>query len=200
MSIQVARFCSLLVDVLPVQLTHLSRPRTQTAVQVICSCPTSFELFITDPRNVFGAGSSFEYRNVGFSVIFSVFCFCCWFCARHPCRTSCLRSHFLSVRHLEQHNALCPIRPDLQNVRVCFLTFDVQVPSSMSVQFIANTAYQGAAVDQSSFVLLPSPLPATPQLLARLYNAPLQYNCLDNRTSFAIFSSSQVVLQDDLDA
>ena len=70
----------------------------------------------------------------------------------------------------------------------------------MSVQFIANTAYQGADVDQSSFVLLPAPLPATPQLLARLYNAPLQYNCLDNRTSFAIFSSSRVVLQDDLDA
>ena len=70
----------------------------------------------------------------------------------------------------------------------------------MSVQFIANTAYQGADVDKSSFVLLPVPLPATPQLLARLYNAPLQYTCLDNRTSFGIFSSNQVVLQDDLDA
>ena len=46
----------------------------------------------------------------------------------------------------------------------------------------------------------PAPLPSTPQLLAQLYNAPVQYTALHPRTSYAIFSASMVVKQDDLDA
>ena len=70
----------------------------------------------------------------------------------------------------------------------------------MSVQGSAFTTYANATQqDISSFVVLPSLLPSTPQLLSRLYNAPLQYTCLDNRTSYAIFSSTKVVKRDDLD-
>jgi hypothetical protein len=75
----------------------------------------------------------------------------------------------------------------------------------MSVQAGATAVYQGvpsntSIIDDSAFVVLPSLLFATPQLLARLHSAPLQYTCLDNRTSYAIYSANQVVRQDDLDA
>jgi tripeptidyl-peptidase-1 len=71
----------------------------------------------------------------------------------------------------------------------------------MSIQGSAIATFENLTQkDTSSFVILPALLPSTPQLLARLYNAPMQYTCLDNRTSFAIFSSSEVVKQDDLDA
>jgi tripeptidyl-peptidase-1 len=71
----------------------------------------------------------------------------------------------------------------------------------MSIQGSVIATFANATnQDISTFVILPALLPATPQLLARLYNAPMQYTCLDNRTSFAIFSSTEVVKRDDLDA
>jgi hypothetical protein len=72
MSIQVARCCSLFIGQSVTRATHAivpsQNPNCSTSNQFVS---TSFELFITDPRNVFGAGSSFEYRNVG-SPSFSV--------------------------------------------------------------------------------------------------------------------------------
>ena len=73
----------------------------------------------------------------------------------------------------------------------------------MSVQGIALASFKTGNTttpDESSFVVPSAPLPSTPQLLAQLYNAPVQYTALDPRTSFAIFSSQMVVKQDDLDA
>jgi hypothetical protein len=92
-------------------------------------------------------------------------------------------------------------------IRVCRLSFNVKVPFSMSVQGVALATFKitGANLtvdneDVSTFVIPPTPLPSSPQQIAQLYHAPLQYTALHPITSYAIFSSSEVVLQDDLDA
>jgi hypothetical protein len=113
-----ARFCSLLVDVLPVKLTHLSRPRIQTAVPVICSCPPASSC--SSPTRAMclepAARSNTEMwvlRHFQCS-LFLLLVLC-----RHPCLTSCLRSHFLSVHHLEQHRHPVPHQtryPELASV------------------------------------------------------------------------------------
>ncbi len=101
---------------------------------------------------------------------------------------------------------LCAFEPQFR-IRVCRLTFDLKVPFSMSVQGSSVASFKiigaNSTVDQddeSTFVIPPAPLPSSPQQLARLYHAPLQYTVLHPSSSYAIFSSSEVVLQDDLDA
>ena len=106
---------------------------------------------------------------------------------------------YITTSNIDQ---LCPFNTQ-QSGRVCLFSLNIQIPLSMSVQGIALASFKTGNTttpDESSFVVPSAPLPSTPQLLAQLYNAPVQYTALDPRTSFAIFSSLMVVKQDDLDA